>query len=203
MVPAVLLGDLNMLRCFAQSGVPLVVASSDPREPVLRSRHARHRVLIAPFEETERVLRDLETIGRAYPGRPSLFYGTDLQLVTIARHRDRLEKYFRLRLPPTELIERLADKSRFGELAREVELPVPPTLSSSEIAFPRQIAEKIPGPWLIKPNRHDGWQQQPALRKTGPSKALRADTSAQLHELFWQVRSRIPHFVVQSFIPGG
>jgi D-aspartate ligase len=203
MVPAVLLGDLNMLRCFARSGVPIVVASSDPREPVLRSRHARQRVLIAPFEDTERAISDLETLASACPERPSLFYGTDLQLVTIARNRDRLEKHFRLRLPRTELIESLADKSRFSELARELDLPVPPTLSSHDIAFPRQIADRIPGPWVIKPNRHDGWQQQPALRKIGPSKALRADTQAQLHDLFWQVRSRIPHFVIQSFIPGG
>ena len=62
MVPAVLLGDLNMLRCFAQSGVPVVVASSDAREPVLRSRHAQRRTLIAPFEDTNRVLEDLELI---------------------------------------------------------------------------------------------------------------------------------------------
>lgn len=203
MVPAVLLGDLNMLRCFARSGVPIVVASSNAREPVLRSRHAQQRTLIAPFEDTERVLEDLEAIGRTYPARPSLFYGTDLQLVTIARHRDRLQRHFRLRLPSTELVETLVDKGRFGELARELDLPVPPTLSSGEIAFPQQVVERIPGPWLIKPNRHDGWHEQPALRKIGPSKALRADTPAQLHELFWRVRSRIPHFVIQSFIPGG
>jgi len=203
MVPAVLLGDLNMLRCFAHSGVPVVVASSDAREPTLRSRHARRRILIAPFEDTERVLDDLENIGRAFPNRPSLFYGTDLQLMTIARHRERLEELFRLRLPSTQLLESLVDKSRFSQLAQALDLPVPATVTSREAAFPRQVAERIAGPWVIKPNRHDGWFTQHALRQRGPSKALRADTLTELHDLFWQVRRHTPSFVVQSFIPGG
>jgi predicted ATP-grasp superfamily ATP-dependent carboligase len=203
MVPAVLLGDLNMVRCFAQSGVPILVASSDAREPTLRSRHARQRALIASFENAERAVEDLEKIGRAFPARPSLFYGTDLQLLAIARHRDRLEQLFRLRLPSTELIESLVDKSRFATLASELSLPVPPTLTSREVAFARQIAERIPGPWVIKPNHHDGWFTQRMLRKKGPSKALRADTMTELYELLWQVRTHTRDFVVQSFIPGG
>jgi len=203
MVPAVLLGDLNMLRCFSRSKVPTIVASSDPREPTLRSRHARQRVLIAPFEETERVLDDLEAIGRAYPSRPTLFYGTDLQLVTIARNRERLEKYFRLRLPPSELVESLVNKGRFRILAKELGLPVPATLTSHEVEDAHEVSERIPGPWLIKPNRHEGWFKQAALQKTGPSKALRAETAADLHRIFAMVRDHTEEFVIQEYIPGG
>src|SRR5262245_27243685 len=141
MIPAVLLGDLNMVRCFARSGVRTILAGSDPRDPVLHSRHVDARVAIAPFDDTERVLSDLEAIGRANPSRPTLYYGTDRQLVTLARHRSRLEPLFRLRLPATELVEDLVDKSRFRALAKQHALPVPPTLTSHEIASAEQVVD--------------------------------------------------------------
>jgi D-aspartate ligase len=203
MVPAVLLGDLNMLRCFVGSGIETIVASSDPHEPTLRSRHAKNRVVIAPFGETERVLADLEAIGREHPTRPTLFYGTDEQLLTVSRHRERLEPLFRMRLPPKDLVERLVDKSRFSELADEFALPVPATLSSHEIGTAEQIIERIPGPWLIKPNRHDGWFELEALKTSGPKKALSVQTAAELRRLLSDVRRHTPNFVVQAYIPGG
>jgi D-aspartate ligase len=203
MVPAVLLGDLNMLRCFVGSGVETIVASSDPNEPTLRSRHAKHRAIIAPFEETERVLSDLEAIGREHPTRPSLFYGTDQQLLMVSRHRERLEPLFRMRLPPSDLVEKLVDKSRFSELAREFALPVPATLSSHEVTRVEQVIERIPGPWLIKPNVHEGWFELEALKNSGPKKALCVETPTELRELFSDVRRHTPNFVVQAYIPGG
>jgi D-aspartate ligase len=203
MVPAVLLGDLNMLRCFVGSGVETIVASSDPSEPTLWSRHAKKRVVIAPFGETERVLSDLEAIGREHPARPSLFYGTDQQLLTVSRHRERLEPLFRVRLPPKDLVERLVDKSRFSELADEFALPVPTTLSSHEIERVEQIIERIPGPWLIKPNVHDRWFELEALKTSGPKKALRVETAAELSQVLSDVRRHTPNFVVQAYIPGG
>jgi predicted ATP-grasp superfamily ATP-dependent carboligase len=203
MIPAVLLGDLNMLRCFVGSGVETLVASSNPNDPTLRSRHAKNRVVIAPFGDTERVLSDLEAIGCGQATRPSLFYGTDQQLLTVSRHRERLEPLFRMRLPPKDLVERLVDKSRFAELATEFVLPVPATLSSHEISTMDPIVEKIPGPWLVKPNVHEGWSKLETLKASGPKKALRAETPAELRELLNEVRCHTKAFVVQAYVPGG
>ncbi|HEX6273630.1 MAG TPA: hypothetical protein VFZ53_11325 [Polyangiaceae bacterium] len=202
-VPAVLLGDLNMLRCFARSGVETVVACSDRDDPVLHSRHGSVRTVIAPFDDTERVLSDLVAIGRAYPGRPTLFYGTDKQLLTVSRHRRRLEPFFRLSLPPAELVEDLVDKSRFRGLAARFELPVPPTLTSREITSAEQVVRDLPGPWLLKPTVHYGWFEQEAIRRAGPKKALLAETGRGLRELLSEVSRHVPDFVVQTYVPGG
>lgn len=202
MVPAVLLGDLNMVRCFAESGVRTIVATSDRRDPVLRSRHAHLRAVIAPFDDTERVLADLEAIGRAHPERPTLFYGTDRQLLTLSRNRARLEPLFRMSLSPAELVEDLVDKSRFRSLARRFELPVPPTLASHEIASVRQVVEELPGPWIVKPSVHDRWFERTAGR-AGPKKALRADSPLELCQLLAGISLRVPEFVVQTYVPGG
>ncbi|HEY3494334.1 MAG TPA: ATP-grasp domain-containing protein [Polyangiaceae bacterium] len=202
MVPAVLLGDLNMLRCFARSKIPTIVANSDPRQPALHSRHAGARKVIAPFDDTERVLSDLEAIARPYAARPTLFYGNDRQLLTVSRHRERLQRSYRLRLPPPELVEKLVDKSRFGALSRELGLPVPPTLSSSEFETAEDVMDGIAGPWLVKPNVHESWTELRAEEGRGPTKALRASTAVELRRLLTGVRRHTNDFVVQAFVAG-
>jgi predicted ATP-grasp superfamily ATP-dependent carboligase len=203
MIPAVLLGDLNMLRCFAGSGVRAIVASSDPREPTLSSRYVDERAIIHELGEDSQGLFDLEAIGRAHPERPTLFYGTDRQLRFIARHRARLEPLFRFRMPPTELVERLVDKTRFAELAGERSIPTPLTVCSCDTSGPKDVMRRIPGPWLIKPNGHDGWFRKEAVLRHGPKKAVVAETAEELERLYAGVLETTQNFVVQQYVPGG
>ena len=203
MIPALLLGDLNMLRCFARSGVPAIVASSDPHEPTLSSRYAGERVIIHELGDDERGLTDLVAIGRAHPQRPTLFYGTDRQLRFIARHREQLEPLFRFRMPPSELVERLVDKTRFAELAEERGIPTPATVCSCDTSGPRDVMRRIEGPWLLKPNGHDGWFRQEAVKRHGPKKAVVAETPAELERLYGEVAGATADFVVQQYVPGG
>jgi predicted ATP-grasp superfamily ATP-dependent carboligase len=201
--PAVLLGDLNMLRCFVGSDVQVVLASSSADEVTLKSRHVKAKQLIAPFDETERVLADLEAIGRAHPSRPALFYGNDQQLLLISRNRDRLEPLFRFRMPSVDLIEKLVDKRQFATLADELSIPVPKTACSRDVASADEILAKIPLPYVIKPNVHIGWFKHKALQAEGPRKALRADTHEEFKQLYDEVKRHTEDFVVQQYIPGG
>jgi predicted ATP-grasp superfamily ATP-dependent carboligase len=203
MLPAVLLGDLNLLRCFAGSKIPTIVASSDAREPALYSRHAGQRRLIAPFEQTERVLSDLEAIARPYTERPTLFYGSDRQLLTLSRHRARLDSLYRMPLPAADLVENLVDKSRFSALARKLELPTPPTLASHEFETAQDIVAKIAPPWLIKPNVHEAWTEFRAAERLGPKKGVRVRSAAELRGLLHKLGRHGRDFVVQGYVPGG
>ncbi len=199
--PAVLLGDLNMLRCFAGTDVPVEVAASDPEEVTLKSRHCAKSRIIAPFAEVDRVLDDLERIGRDYPDKPVLYYGNDAQLLVISRHRQRLGRWFRFQMPAPDLIEALVDKSQFAELAPRAGIPVPATANSREATSADQILERVPLPCVIKPNCHIGWY---AMRRAGgPQKALRADTPEEFRRLYEEVLGHTNDFVVQQFIPGG
>ena len=202
-VPAVLLGDLNMLRCFVGSGIPVVLAGSNPDEVTLRSRHAKQRVSIAPLDDTERALRDLERLGRSFPEKPVLYYGTDQQLLFISQNRERLEPLFRFRLPEPELIEKLVDKRQFASLAEELGLPTPATLCSRDVSGADEVIRRMPLPCVIKPNVHIGWFKHKALQAEGPRKALRADTQQELAELYAEVERHTADFVIQQYVPGG
>jgi predicted ATP-grasp superfamily ATP-dependent carboligase/CelD/BcsL family acetyltransferase involved in cellulose biosynthesis len=205
-VVAVLHGDLNMLRCFAGTGVRTVVLSSDPDDPSFFSRHCGQRRLVADVaEEPARVLAELCKLGRLFPERPVLFYGDDAWLLLASRHRRELGELFRFRLPPEDLVEALVDKVRFAEIARRLGLPVPRTVTSREARTAAEIARAVSTPCILKPFCHLGWRTSEAVLGlgAGPVKGLRADTTADLDRMLARIASFSPEFVVQEFVPGG
>jgi predicted ATP-grasp superfamily ATP-dependent carboligase len=202
-IAAVLCGDLNMLRCLVGQQISTVVVSSDPEEVTLRSRYCERAELVAPPDDNERCVADLERIARALGRRPVLYYGTDAMLLSVSRQRERLEPLFRFRMPSSELVETLVDKIRFAELATRVAIPTPETAVSSEAATAEAIARRVPFPCVIKPSVHIGWLHARAASRKRVQKAVRADNLAELRELIAEVREHTDRFVVQRFIPGG
>jgi len=202
-VPALLCGDLNMLRCFSESGVPTSVAASDPDEPTLRSRYCTRSFLIAPADEPERCVGDLELIARELGDEPVLYYGTDAMLLLVARNAERLAEAFRFRTPPLELVEALVDKIQFATLAQARGIPIPETLSSSEAFSARQVVRSVPLPCVVKPSVHIGWLRGRALRQRSIQKAIVAETLAELDAVLEEVREHTRSFVVQRYVPGG
>ncbi len=193
---AVLLGDLNMVRCFDGSELPIVVAASNPDEAALATRFASQRRVIAPFSDEARVLDDLDALARTFAVRPVLFYGNDQQLLVISRNRERLAHGYRFLLPAADVVEAMVDKSRFAHRAAARGLPVPITAGAGD-------AELVPLPCVIKPSVHIGWLGHAALHTSGPRKALIATTAAERDALHARVSAFTDEFVVQQYIPGG
>jgi D-aspartate ligase len=200
---AVLLGDLNMLRCFVGSDIPVVLAATDPHDVTLASRFATHQHLIAPYAEPERALADLERVARGLPAKPVLFYGSDEQLLFVSRHRERLTESFHFRMPPADVIEAMVDKRGFAARASAAGLPVPATACSRDVAGVEEVLERVPVPCVIKPNVHIGWFKHLALHTTGPRKALIANTADELRARYAEVSQHTEDFVIQQYIPGG
>jgi predicted ATP-grasp superfamily ATP-dependent carboligase len=200
---AVLLGDLNMLRCFIGVEFPVILATTDPADITLASRFVTHREIIAPYTETEQVLADLERIAAAQPTKPVLFYGTDQQLLLISRNRERLARSYLFRMPSAEIIEAMVDKRGFAQRTAALGLPVPATASSRDVTSADDVLARVPVPCVIKPNVHIGWFKYVALHATGPRKALVANTADELRMHFAEVARHTPDFVIQQYIPGG
>lgn len=201
-VPVVVCGDLNLLRCLIGLGVPLCVASCDAREPTLRSRHAERPFLIAPPDDPDRAVADLEGIAGRFVERPVLYYGNDATLLLVSRARERLARSFRFALPPPELVETLVDKSRFAELAGRRGLNVPPSARSEELGSAAELLARIELPCAFKPNCHTNWLSRRAPIDHVPKKALRADTREQAIALYDELSSFGP-FIVQHWVEGG
>lgn len=191
---AVLLGDLNMLRCFVGAGIPLVVAPSADDTTVLASRFATSARVTADFSDPEAAIADLEALARELHERPVLFYGNDRQLLAISRHRERLEPLYRFTMPPADVIEMLVDKKRFAQRADSLSLPVPQ--SSLDHACVDHVISHVPPPYVIKPTNHIGWFMR-------PQKAIIANTEDELVYWYDEVCRHTRDFIVQRWIPGG
>lgn len=204
--PAVLLGDLNMLRCFAGSSVRTIQASSDPDAPAFFSRHCEQRRLLSDVHvDPEAWLADLLALGRLHADRPVLYYGDDATLLAVSRHRAELGARFRFLLPAAEHVEALVDKLRFATLASALGLPVPRTVTSTDARTAAEIARRVPPPCILKPGSHLGFRHSKAVLELGigPVKALAARTEDELARMIDRITSFSPDFVVQEYIPGG
>jgi predicted ATP-grasp superfamily ATP-dependent carboligase len=204
--PAVLHGDLNMLRCFAGTGVRAVVLSADPDAPSFFSRHCGQRRLCAsPREDPETALANLRELGKLQPTRPVLFYGDDAMLLLVSRHREALRERFRFSLPPADRVEALVDRLRFAALAGELALPVPRTLTSAARLRAAEIAALIPPPVVLKPFNHLGFRSSKTVKELGlgPVKALYAGSVDELSRMIERISAFSPEFVVQEHVPGG
>jgi D-aspartate ligase len=205
--PAIAIGDLNMLRCFDGSGVPLKVAIFEDDTPVRVSNCARDQVrLPSPFSEPEKFITALVELGRELPERGILFYSNDTILRVISDHRDTLKPFFDFTLPSREIIDELSDKSKFTNLARKLNLPVPETLYSHECSNAQTALEAIGLPCVFKPlSRPPDWYSSEIVRRHGgkPCKMFRADSATEFVEDFNEFLKLSDGFVMQRYIPGG
>jgi predicted ATP-grasp superfamily ATP-dependent carboligase len=204
-LPAIIVGDISLLRCFAGSGIPTELVSTDPHSLAFHSRWCRRRHRIAdPHADPEQAVEDLAAIGRRFTPRPPLFVTTDTMLLLLSRNRERLSPCYRFLMPPAQLIEQLVAKTAFAELAQRLGFPVPPTVTSQQCPSPRAILERISLPCVLKPSLRAGWFQSPTVRDEGgqPRKVLRADTPADFARLHDSIRRWTDSFIVQEYVPG-
>jgi D-aspartate ligase len=173
---ACVIGTIDLVRPLGLAGIRCAVAA--PRESLARrSRFTTATIEWAdPWAEPERLLANLLEFGAGQPERPVLFYEGDWDLLLVSRHRDDLSRHFRFVIAEPALVEDLLDKSRFSELARRHELPVPPS-----VRITRETTD-IPlcFPIVVKPLTRQTATWEPVSHG---AKALRVAGPAQLHAL--------------------
>lgn len=205
-VRAVVVGNLNLVRPLGIAGVRLAVASTHADDRTFYSRYCSERVVLdSPSTSPEGFVRGLEAYGSRCGGRPLLVYGDDHALVTISRHRERLARYYRFRMPDPSVVEALVDKVRFGRLARELGLPVPRTLLSEEAGGAAGVLASVGVPCILKPALRRGWFASTVVAELGgkPAKVVVVPDAATLERDYPRMAAYDPAFVVQEFVEGG
>lgn len=204
---AMIAADLNVLRCFAGTGIHTCVASSDQTNLLFYSRYCREKSLIANATTApEQSIADLVELGRSRDEKPVLYYQSDGSLLSISRYRDQLAPHYRFVMPPSELVEDLVDKNRFARLAVELDLPVPRSVQSSELKSSEEALDRVGLPCILKPNsRHLGWHHLALWSHEGNDyqKGLIAYTADEFRRMYSALRKLTDQFIVQPYISGG
>ena len=184
-LPVVLLGGVNLVRALGLAGIPAVVASADPDDPVFASRYCAGRCILPPWEKPDAAIDAIVGIGERlcaiHGRRVPLVYGSDEALKVIYAHRQRLERYFLLLVSDTCIGEAMLDKDRFQELAASRGIPVARVLAWDGEGPGTLLGTT--GPVIIKPKTKHDWHHSPLQER------LFGDAKARIFESGTQVRA--------------
>lgn len=170
-VPAVVLGDLTLIRPHGMAGIPVVAAVEDPRDVALRSRFVRGSCVVPGFGEgrteasVEVLLRLGERLRREIGCRSPLVYGSDKHVEMLIEHGRALSEYYMFTTCSEEVGRGLFDKERFYEMAESVGIRVPRTRRPG-----RDLAD-LREPLLVKPRRKTSWAEMQRCLFLGTAKA--------------------------------
>ncbi len=179
---------LGIVRCLAGSGFRIVTIGyySNARKSVLyHSRIPDRKIIVEQGRDLTQVLIDL---GAEFEGPPVLLLSEDRQAWSVSERREEILSRYRIQLPPETLVASLLDKERFHELAVEMDLRVPRSLTTTSRDDVRAATSELSFPLVIKPSlRH--------ARKVGDWNELDAFLDTLTDENWGSM-------VTQQWIPG-
>ncbi len=203
--PIVVCSGLTVLWCFESSGLHIVVASPHPNNLAFSSKFCKQKAVIAdPTLFPQKTISDLIALSKTFSEKPVLYYGDDVYLLFISRHRAELSPYYQFSLPNEALLEDLTSKSRFALLSKRMDLPMPKTIWSQEVQSAEDALSLISFPCILKPHSHIGWAQSRLIKDNlgKPYKAIRADNPDQFRYVYNELKAFTDDFVIQEYIEG-
>jgi len=198
----------DIVRSLGMEGVESIVASCQPHNIAFYSRYCAGKAVLPKFEPANEssIVEQLRRVSTGLGGRPVLFYVSDPELSFVSRFRKNLQPYYRFLVPQDEALENLFNKALFSKLAREHDLPVPPTVIINDIDELRTTVSAIQFPCIVKPAYTQDWVWETEEQKAtfGPyKKSLRRFTSAgELLRFCEALPHRASGFLIQPYVDG-
>ena len=187
---------LQTARILAARGVPVIGVTNSLQHYACRTR-ACTRVVQADLR-SEDVVDALVRLGPQLDGRAALFPCTDLAVLQISRHRDRLAPWYHVSLPDHAVVEMLMDKIGFLRHAQDNDLPIPGTVIIDSRADAERAARTLTYPIALKPPLKSAlWQSHTSV------KAFQAGDAEELLRIYDRVASWSERFIAQEWIEGG
>jgi predicted ATP-grasp superfamily ATP-dependent carboligase len=142
---------LAVTRGLAAAGFKVAVAAP----PVLAASHWSRSVaerisMPDPLSDPAGFVAELQRV-LAGGSFDVLMPGSDISLLDVSRHRDRLEPYARIGLPPHERVQRALDKAQLAAAGARAGLDPPPTAVCTGPAQALKAADEMGFPVLVKP----------------------------------------------------
>jgi predicted ATP-grasp superfamily ATP-dependent carboligase len=167
---------LALSRSLGRRGVRVVRFHPDRSLADLRSRYCTHQLCADLDESPDALVAELVKFARRESSMPVLFPASEAASRFVAGHERFLQPYFRLTSPPEECLERVQDRRRLIELARQASIGVPDTYFPESIEDVLRIAEEIDYPVIVRPLRSGG--RRSALARQ--VRATRVDSAREL-----------------------
>jgi D-aspartate ligase len=196
-IPAVVVGGslnaLGVIRSLSQGRMPLFVVETTRQAAACWSRYCRF--VGAPSLGGAKLINTLVELGTRLGSRPVLILTSDESVDTISAARSEIETLYRISLPSVEMVQALADKTKFQLLAEREGFRVPRGVAVSNIGDCSQIG-RLTAPLVLKP------ADKTLVLADIAERAVRADTIAEAEQVVRRMLRQAPRLIVQEWIDG-
>lgn len=188
---------LGIIRSFQKTDIPLV-AMSWYKDYGMSSRYCTSVICPNPLKE-DQLIDFLMDYGSKLSKKAVLFATSDLFLMPVIEHKQKLEKYFHIPVCDWKILKKLIKKEFLYEYASQLGIPCPKT----EVVFQKEeldnINTKIPLPIIVKPSVNINFSA-----KLG-SKAFIVKSLEEYNELISKIKETDLYkegLIFQEYIPG-
>jgi D-aspartate ligase len=196
-IPAVVVGGslnaLGVIRSLSQGHMPLFVVETTRQAAACWSRYCRF--VRAPVLGGTTLISTLVELSKRLGCRPVLILTSDESVDTVSAARREIETLYRISLPCIEMVQALADKTKFQVLAEREGFQIPRGVAVSNIDDCSKISQ-LTAPLVLKP------ADKTLVLADVVERAVRVDTIAEAAQVARRMLRQTPRLIVQEWIDG-
>jgi D-aspartate ligase len=193
---------LGIARDLAGRGVRVIGLSAHAEAFGNFTRFCEVRPAPNSQEQPEELLKFLLRAGSELRGSV-IFPTRDFDVLFLDRYRAELTPYYRLAIPPHNVLERVLDKEALVVAARQAGVAVPQTMKAGSTEELARVQSEVGFPCVVKPVSSFQWRTTGSWEKVGGKKAFLARDLEELRREYARVAKVHPEILIQEWIPGG
>jgi D-aspartate ligase len=189
------LPGIQAARILAHHAVPVIAIARRPKHYCCRTRVCK-KILFADTQ-TDEFIGLLENLGPSLEQKAVLFPCSDMSVLLISQHRQKLEPWYHIALPGPEVVETLMNKQHFDAFARQAGFQVPCTFILHNQADAEKAAVELMFPCILKPVL-----RTPTWTRHSPSKVFRVGQPDEFISAYERCSQWVTPLVVQEWVEG-
>lgn len=143
----------GVVRSFGRNHIPTVGVYQDSKDFGRFSTLCNTHRVEPQIEHEEELCQKLLEWSRDFDEKPFIYASSDEYCQFLSRHQDHLSDRFRSHWLSPDIVARIVDKSRIGQVCQDAGILVPRTHATTSSEPLEETAREFSFPLIIKPNR--------------------------------------------------
>ncbi len=186
---------LQSARILTGHDVPVIGLAKDPKHFCCKTKVCEKILQINTA--SEELISFLEFLGPTLEQKAVLFPCTDMSVLTLSRHRQRLAEWYHIALPKHEVVEMLMNKVSFYTYAQQEGLAIPKTFFLRNRSDAETAANELTFPCIMKPPI-----KTPTWEKNTRAKVYKIASQKEFLALYDQCSGWADLLMAQQWIEG-
>jgi len=190
------MNGIQTARILAKRNVPVIAIAKDSDHYCCKTKVCE-RILFTDTS-TEELIITLEGLGPELGQKAVLYPCTDITVLLVSRHRERLTAWYHVILPPNDTVEMMMDKVRFYTFAQENGFPIPKTAFLRNEKDADQASRDLNFPCVLKPPMYSTSEWE----KNSMAKAYLTFNPEEFMSIYRQYSQYAEMLIAQEYIEG-